>query len=209
MGLNIADKRMITKLDSDNFVQTEKFNKFGVTSVHVSVYFWLLSFRFRLLLWLCFFFFVVFRLVLFCFVFIVASRRVVFCLAELRVSRCTLQRFSLSARLTCSYHLKSCKESGGTKQVSRKLRPRELRPQTQETPTLWVSLKLKDPGNSDPLGVSKAIKPQNLRPSWCFKKGRLPGADPRIEKDKFCRALLQAVLLNVRRYNVMAKLAEN
>lgn len=93
--------------------------------------------------------------------------------------------------------------------MSRKLRPRKLGPQTQETPTLWVSLKLKDPGNSDPLGVSKAIKPQNLRPSECFKKGRLPVADPRTEKDKFCRALLQAVLLNVRRYNVMAKLAEN
>lgn len=203
MGLNIADKRMITKLDSDNFVQTEKFNKFGVTSVHVSVYFLIAFLPFPVVAVVVFFFFVVFRLVLLCFVFIVAWRWVVFCLAELRVSRCTLQRFSLSARLTCSYHPKffylakspaaqnRCLENSDRGNSG--LRPKKLRPF----------------GNSDPLGVSKAIKPQNLRPSECFKKGRLPVADPRTEKDKFCRALLQAVLLNVRRYNVMAKLAEN
>ena len=72
--------------------------------------------------------------------------------------------------------------------VSRKLRPRKLRPQTrktqtlgclensdlEKTQTLWC-LENSDPKNSDPW-MSRKLRPEKLRPSGCLEI-----SDPKIK----------------------------
>ena len=106
------------------------------------------------------------------------SHRVLHFLNRLIDCCCVAER----ANILLPHSLHSCRVRDGiTFGVSRKLRPRKLRPQTRKTQTLGClensdlektqtlgCLENSDPKNSDPW-MSRKLRPEKLRPSGCLE----------------------------------------